>query len=584
MTIYSDLAPLLRRFAPYLKEVRGRWLAAACLLAIGPALSACLLWSVKVLIDDVFIGRAFEQLPLLIGIYLAITVAKLAVSYANTRLDAAIMSQITQSVRVDLYRHVMKLSPGTMRHSIGDLLTRLSGDAERVEYLIYTGLLSFCADVVAVLVFGAILLVLSWQLTVCALLIAPILALVSLRLAPKIRRASRASRRGIAAWTSLAEERLGATAAVQVFDAAEFETAAFARRCNAARRAELRAVSVQAWSSMMTESVAVIGGLCVIIVGAMAIQNGAVTVGTLIAFLGSVGSLSRPVGALAKSPSRFLRAAVRIRRVSDLLDTPSAVAEKPGALSLAKPKGLIEFDGVNFGYSSRQQVLHDVTLKVEAGETVAIVGPNGSGKSSLVKLALRLYDPWSGAVRIDGHDLRDITFNSLRQAASVVLQDPSLFRGTIAENIGYGRNQADPAAIVAAARATHVSAFAEAKPGGYDSAVGPAGEWLSGGQRQRIALARALLRDTPIMLLDEATGAIDGETEDMIQHALERLAGHRTMLIVGHRLSSIRRADRIVVMEDGRIVESGKPDVLLQTSSRCRALFAAQLNSSELAA
>jgi ABC-type multidrug transport system fused ATPase/permease subunit len=584
MTIYSDLAPLLRRFVPYLKEVRGRWIAAACLLAAGPALSACLLWSVKILVDDVFVGHAFEQLPLLIAIYLAITVGKVAVSYASTRLDASIIAQITQSVRVDLYRHAMKLSPGTIRHSIGDLLTRLSGDAERVEYLIYTGLLGLCADVLAVIVFGSFLLALSWQLTVCALLIAPILAIVSLRLAPKIRRASRAARRGVAAWTSLAEERLGATAAVQVFDAAEFETAAFARRCTAARRAELRAVSVQAWSSAMTEAVAVVGGLCVILVGAMGIQNGAVTVGTLIAFLGSVGSLSGPIGSLAKSPSRFLRAAVRIRRVSDLLDTPSAVAEKPGALSLAKPQGLIEFTGVNFGYSPRQQVLHDVTLRIEAGETVAIVGPNGSGKSSLVKLALRLYDPWSGAVRIDGHDLRDITFNSLRQAASVVLQEPCLFRGTIAENIAYGRNPADPAAIIAAARATHVSGFAEAMPGGYDSAVGPAGDWLSGGQRQRVALARALLRDTPILLLDEATGAIDGETEDMIQHALERLAGHRTMLIVGHRLSSIRRADRIVVMEDGRIVESGKPDVLLQSSSRCRALFAAQLTSSELAA
>ena len=346
MTIYNDLAPLLRRFVPYLKEVRGRWIAAACLLAAGPALSACLLWSVKVLVDEVFVGHAFEQLPLLIAIYLAITVGKLVVSYASTRLDAAIIAQITQSVRVDLYRHAMRLSPGTVRHSIGDLLTRLSGDAERVEYLIYTGLLGLCADVLAVIVFGSFLLALSWQLTVCALLIAPILAFVSLRLAPKIRRASRAARRGVAAWTSLAEERLGATAAVQVFDAAEFETAAFARRCAGARRAELRAVSVQAWSSAMTEAVAVIGGLCVILVGAMGIQNGAVTVGTLIAFLGSVGSLSGPVGALAKSPSRFLRAAVRIRRVSDLLDTPSAVAEKPGALSLAKPQGLIEFADV----------------------------------------------------------------------------------------------------------------------------------------------------------------------------------------------------------------------------------------------
>lgn len=584
MTLYNDLAPLLRRFIPYLKKVRGQWIAAACLLAIGPALSACLLWSVKVLVDEVFVGRNFEQLPPLIAVYLAITVGKLVVSYANTRLDASITTQIAQNVRIDVYRHLMTLSPGSLRHDTGDLLTRLSGDAERVEYLIYTGLLGLCADILAVMVFGAILLALSWQLTLCALLIAPVIAFVSLKFASTIRRAAHVARRGAAAWTSLAEERLGATAAVQVFDAAEFETAAFARRCANARRAELKTVSVQAWSSAMTEMAAVVGGLCVIVVGAMEIQYGAVTVGTLIAFLGSIGSLSGPIGGLAKSPGRFLRAAVRIQRISDLLDTPSVVAEKPSALSLAKSKGTIEFSGVNFGYSPRQQVLHDITLKIEPGETAAIVGANGSGKSSLVKLALRLYDPWSGTVRIDGHDLRDITFHSLRQAVSVVLQEPCLFRGTIAENIAYGQNQADPAELIAAAQATQVSGFAGAMRGGYDSPVGPGGNWLSGGQRQRIALARALLRDAPILLLDEATGAIDGETEEMIQHALQQLAGSRTMLIVGHRLSSIRRADRILVMEDGRIVESGKPDVLLQTSSRCRELFAAQLVASELAA
>jgi ABC-type multidrug transport system fused ATPase/permease subunit len=286
---------------------------------------------------------------------------------------------------------------------------------------------------------------------------------------------------------------------------------------------------------------------------------------------------------LAKASGRFQRAAAGAQRVADLLDTPSLVTEAPGAKPLPRPRGSLDFCAVRFGYTHGQEVLHGISLKIEPDELVAVVGPSGSGKSTLVRLALRLHDPCSGAVRIDGHDLRDVTLDSLRRAVAVVFQEPHLVRGSIAENIGYGQAGHDPPRVAAVAAAAHVNRFADALPAGCDAQVGPRGVWLSGGERQRVALARALLRDCPILLLDEATAAVDSETEALIHDAVDRLAGRRTMLIVGHRLSSIRRADRLVVVEDGRIVESGTPAALLRNSTRCRDLFAAQLGHAEAA-
>jgi ABC-type multidrug transport system fused ATPase/permease subunit len=229
-------------------------------------------------------------------------------------------------------------------------------------------------------------------------------------------------------------------------------------------------------------------------------------------------------------------------------------------------------------------VVDGVSFRIEPGETVAIVGPSGSGKSTLIKLALRLYDPSSGSVRIDGNDLRDLTIQSAREAISAVWQEPHLFSGSIAENIRYERTGVHAADMIAAGRSACLSGFVERLRGQYDAPVGPAGRWLSGGQRQRVMLARALLRNSPILLLDEATGAVDSETEEQIQAAIDNLSGHRTMLIVAHRLSSIRHADRILVMENGRIVETGTPATLLQRDSRCRTLFSAQLTTEGLAA
>jgi ABC-type multidrug transport system fused ATPase/permease subunit len=585
MTEHRTLFSLILYFLPCLEGVRGRWAQAALLLALPSIFGAGLLWAVKLLIDEVFVAQQFEHLPILLTLYLFIGGGKAISSYLASRLDTAVMERIALRIRVRLYGHILRLSPGSLtRHNNGDLLTRLSGDVERVEYLIYSGPLALFADVFAAALFICSLLVLSWKLTLCALLVAPFFLLISLTWAGRIRRTARVARRQTARWTDIAEERLNAMPMIQAAGAERFETLAFERRCESALKSEVNVTKVQALSAVLIDGVAVVGGLAILAFGALCIRNGELTAGALIAFLGALGSLYGPIRSIAKAPGRFQQAAARAQRVRDILDAPSLVVQKPTALSLQRPHGSLEFDNVTFGYSPSQNVLDGICLKIEPGETVAIVGPSGSGKSTLIKLALRLYDPSLGSVRIDGNDLRDLTIRSAREAVSAVWQEPHLFSGSIAENICYDRTGIHTTEMTDAGRAACLSEFVERLRGRYDAPVGPGGRWLSGGQRQRVILARALLRKGPILLFDEATSAVDSETEEQIQAAIDNLSGHRTMLIVAHRLSSIRRAHRIVVLENGRIVETGSPATLLRRDSRCRSLFAGQIETEGLAA
>jgi ABC-type multidrug transport system fused ATPase/permease subunit len=481
-------------------------------------------------------------------------------------------------VRVDLYRHLISSSPGSFpRHSVGDLLAHIGDDTAQVEYLIYSGPLGVVFNVVSALLLGGLLLALSWKLTLCALLVVPALTFVSLRFSKDVRRAARVARRQATAWLSLAEERLGATPVVHAFGAAQAETDRFAASNTVARSAELRAVAIQARLTLLIEVVGALGGLLVLGVGAYEAHRGNLTVGSLIAFLGSVGSLYGPIRSLAKASSRFQRAAAGAQRVADLLDTPSLVVERPGAKSLKQIRGSLEFRDVHYAYPGGTDVLKGVAFRVEPGETVAVVGPNGSGKSTLVRLALRLADPTRGAVLLDGVDMRELTLESVRRAIAAVFQEPYILRGTLADNIGYNRPAMSEAELVTSARASHVEGFARALPGRYAAPVGARGGRLSGGQRQRLALARAFLRDAPVLVLDEAMASVDSETEELIQDAVWRLGRNRTVLLIGHRLSSVSKADRVVVLDQGRVVETGTPDGLLSRDSRFREFFGAQL-------
>ena len=344
-------------------------------MAVSPLLSAALLWSVKFLIDNVFVNKAIDQLPILATIYVAIALAKLVCSYLSTRLDAALTSKIAQAVRLDLYKHLISLSPASLNKSTGDLLTRLSSDVESVEFFVYSGPLGVVANVLRSAVFLVVLVALSWKLTACAVVVAPLFAFAGLAFAPVVRRVSRVARRKASACSSLAEERLNATLAIQANTAEYFEHLAYSKRCASARDADLSVIAVQASASAAVELVAILGGLVVMGVGAFEIQSGSLTVGTLMAFLGSIGSLYGPITSLAKTPGRFQRAAARVFRVRELLDVTDVVTEQPSAPALVHSQGLLEFNDVVFGYTRPHAVLDGITLRVEPGETVAIVGP-----------------------------------------------------------------------------------------------------------------------------------------------------------------------------------------------------------------
>ncbi len=574
----STVLDLIKRFSPYLGRVRRMALVTAGVALVSPLISASMLWASKLLIDDVFIGGRMDLLPSFAAAYIIILALGFAVGYMVQRLDAAVVAQIVQNIRVDLYRHMVTVSPGSFgKRGVGDLLAHLTGDVDRTEYLIYSGLLEVFSDLVGALFFVGFLLLLSWKLTLSALVAIPLLVLANMGDAPRLRRAARIARRQATGWLAHAEERLGAVTIVHAFAAQSFETQAFAKRCAKARAAELRTVAIQARLGVLIEAGSALGGMIVLGMGAYEIHAGNLTMGALVTFLGSVGSLYGPVRGLAKAAGRFQRAAAGGQRVADLLGSPSLLCESPGAKPLTHMRGSIEFRDVSFAYPDGSQVLSNVSFKIEPGETVAVVGPSGSGKSTLMRLAMRLCDPSSGTILLDGQDVREVALESLRKAIVPVFQEPYIFRGSVAENIRYGMSATPPARVVESANAAYAASFIGALRGGYEAPVGPRGSLLSGGQRQRLALARAFLRNAPVLLLDEATASLDSETEELIQDAIERFSGTRTTLVVAHRLSSVRRADRVLVLDHGHIIESGAPRALLRTESRCRELFAAQL-------
>lgn len=576
---------LLRRFSPHLRRYRGPLAVTIAFVLLAPVLGGALLWLLKLVVDNVLVGGQFDLLFLYAGLYGMLVTGRAVMEYAQTRIEAGISEGLIRDVRVNLFHHILRLSPGTLRdRSTGDLISHLSGDVSRVEQLIFGAVLGVIDDVASVLFYVAFLLALSWQLTLLALVVVPLLLLTALRYAPRLRRSSRVARRRESFWMTAAETTLGALPAVQAFGAEEQEGGRFAGTCAQARAAELRTTRIQAFMGLLIDLATALGTMALLVVGAMEMRRGALTLGTLAAFIGSLGSLYSPIRSLVRSAARFQRAAAGAQRVADLLDTSSLVRESPQARPLRVTAGAIRLERVEFGYARGSVVLKDIDLAMGGGETVALVGPSGGGKSSIVQLLLRLHDPSGGRVLIDGTDLREVTLASLRRQVAVVFQEPHLLRSSVGANIAFGMPDMDEASIIAAARAAHAYDFVAARRGGLAGRLGSRGEGLSGGQRQRLALARALIREAPILILDEATSAVDGETEELVQETINRLAGHRTIIVVAHRLAAIRKADRVLVIEAGRLVESGTPDQLLTRPSRCRQLFASQLHRYPMAA
>lgn len=572
------MALLAWRFAHHVHSRRRMVALALGLALVAPLLSAALLGLASRLVDDVLVGGRIDLLAGMATAYAGLMVAKLVAGYAATRLEAALMEGLVRHLRVELFSRLVSNAPGAMgERGVGDRLAHLAGDIERTETLIFSAPLGLVVDLAAAAFFTAVLFHLNWKLALAALTVVPLMAAASWRQAPRVRRAARAARWRGSRWFDLAEECLGALPLIHAYSTQAREIDRFAAACDANRRAELATVAVQSWLTLLIELAAMASGLAVLALGTLEIRSGSLSVGQLVAFLGAVGSLYEPARGLARANGRFQRAAAGAQRVAALLEAPPTVLAPAQTRVPSTPSGTIEFRDVHFAYRPDEPILRGVTMTIAAGETVAIVGGSGSGKSTLIRLLLRFRDPQSGSIHVDGVDTRDFSLVDLRRRLGLVFQDALLLRGTIGDNIRYADPGASEAVVRASARDARAAEFIAGLGAGLNTAVGARGERLSGGQRQRIALARALLHDAPILILDEATAAVDSEAEQLIHRAITGLAGKRTIVLVAHRLSAIRHADRVVVLDRGRVADSGTPAELEARSGRYRELFAGQV-------
>lgn len=481
-------------------------------------------------------------------------------------------------VRCSLFAHVQRLSLGFHdRRQRGDLVARLTGDIQAIQALVVSGLLALVTNVLTLVGMVIVLLLLDWRFAVIALSVMPVLIFVTRRYIGQIKRATRVARKKEGEVTAVAHEALTAIRVVQAFAREDHEDARFARHSQASLEANLETTTLQAQFSRLVDLMVALGTAAIVYVGAQQVLDGELSVGELLVFTSYLGLMYGPIRQLAKLSSTVSRATASAERIAELLGERSAVAERPDARPVPALRGQVSFDNVSFAYQLEQPVLHNVTFVAHPGQTIALVGPTGAGKSTIVSLLLRFYDPTVGAVAFDGHDLREFTLASLRAQIAVVQQESVLFRTTLRENIAYGRPEATMAEIEEAARQANAHDFIMQQAHGYETVVGERGETLSGGQRQRIAIARAMLRNAPILILDEPTSALDAWTEHQTLEALERLRVGRTTFVVAHRLSTVRSADCILVLSDGGIVERGTHQELLRAGGAYRRLTDLQL-------
>lgn len=574
---------ILELIRPYRLLVAG--IFAVLLVQIATGLAAP--WPLKVVLDSVvghhpLPGWLHGMLQPLLGgegkmhiaglaaiMVLVIAVVAAVASYVSNYLTETVGQRIGNDLRTRAYHHLQQLSLNYFdTHRVGPILSTLTDDVDTIQGFASSSTLGIATDLLTIVGMLAMMLWLQWDFTLIALAVAPLLLLFVSRIRKAVKAATHEVRKRESDIVAVAEEGLQSIRVVKAFDREDMQERQLALAGQQAVDAALNARRVK---SVVSPIVGVVVAACTALVlwrGSALILAGAMTAGTLTVFISYLASFFKPVQDLAKLTNTIAMASVGVDRVNALLTAETSVQEKPDAVEPEQLTGAISFDRVAFGYDSETPVLREVTFEVRPGQLVGVVGHTGSGKSSLVSLIPRFYDPSAGSVRIDGVDLRDYKLHELRSQIAYVLQDTVLFRGTIRDNIAFGRPDAGHDEIIEMAKLANAHEFISAMPLGYDSPVGERGLTLSGGQRQRIGIARALIRDSPILILDEPTAALDAESEHLVMSALQRLMTGRTVITIAHRLSTIRDADKIVVLEEGMVVEEGTHTELLTAGGR----------------
>jgi ATP-binding cassette, subfamily B, bacterial len=575
-TTHPGILRLCQRLGHY---ARRRWAAMGAVLGtqlVGAGLNALKPWPMKVLVDNVLghkpltgqLRHIVDALPgahtpqnLLgwtVGATVVLFVLGWTLSVITTYASIGFGAQMQFDLAADLFAHLQRLSLRFhTHHGIGDSIRRVTTDSTCVTTIIQDALLPVAASIFSLATMVFIMWQLDQTLTMLSLGVAPFMIVALRRYSRPMSDRSYEQHEVEGRMYDTIEQTLEAIPVIQAFSGERERDNRFRNDTRDALDAYLVTTDTQLRFRIAVGLCSAVGTAGVLWIGATHALHGQLTVGTILVFLSYLAALYGPIEALMYSSSTVQAAAGSARRVMEVLDAEPEVTDAPGAVALRRVRGHVVFDDVGFGYEPDRPVLQNVSLEARPGETVAIVGHTGAGKSTLVSLVLRLFDPTDGTVSIDGHDLRDVQVASLRSQVSLVLQESFLFPISIRDNIAYGRPDASMKQIQAAAKAANAHEFIAKLPDGYDTIVGERGATLSGGERQRIAIARALLKDAPVLILDEPTSALDARTESLLLEALERLTKGRTTLIIAHRLSTIRNADRIVVLNEGRVVETG---------------------------
>ncbi|HNU86505.1 MAG TPA: lipid A export permease/ATP-binding protein MsbA, partial [Syntrophales bacterium] len=557
MKLYLRLLRLVKPHTP-------RFILAMLCMAVVGAATAAAAYLVKPAMDDIFLDRNEGMLILIPLAVIALYLLKGLCNYGQTVLMSHIGFRIVTDLRNDLYRHILRqpLSFFT-KHPTGILISRVTNDVTYLQGAVSEAVTSLLKDsfTLAGLVF--VIFWRDWKLAIIASLVFPLAVWPIAQFGRRMRRIAAESQVSMGDLISLLQETITGNRIVKAFGMEEHENRRFARENERQFRLTMKSVTVRAISSPLMEFLGGLGIAAIIFWGGYQVIEGTSTPGTFFSFLAALLMLYEPVKRLTNVNNTIQQGLAGAERIFQVLDTEPGIRNRPGAEELPPIREGISIEGVTFRYEE-DPVLRDVSLKIRAGEAVAFVGMSGGGKTTLVNLIPRFYDVSEGRVAIDGTDIRDVTLESLRAQIGIVTQQTILFNDTVRGNIAYGDVRRSDEDVVRAAMAANAHDFIQRLPQGYDTVIGEQGVKLSGGERQRISIARALLKDAPILILDEATSSLDTESEIEVQDALEKLMRGRTTLVIAHRLSTIRNADRIVALVDGRIVEEGTHESLLE--------------------
>ena len=571
MSYYSRFYPFIR---PYLPKM----IFAAALVVGIALLNLALIRLAGLLWDQITVQRTLPGMTNTIAFFLSLVIAQGLLSIGQSYMTAWISQHIMADFRTHVFAHLQRLSLNFYaKRRTGEILSRLMNDVSVIQTTLTETPIDSTKQVVTLIGGVAFLLIMNWRLCLLILLLLPALVLVARFFGKRLKSLSTDLQDQTATATTLIEEVVSGIRVVKSFVQAQREEMRFTGQVRTMLQLALRRAQVMAVFIPTITLLTLAAAAAVLWYGGKQVIDGVVSPGELFAFVLFAGILIGPFGSAARVFAQIKEAQGAMHRVFEILDTEPDVHDAPDAIAMPPITGHVSLDHVSFAYDVRQPVLTDVSFQTKPGEVVAFVGPTGSGKTTLVNLLHRFYDPISGTIAIDGHDLRTVRLDSLYRQIALVPQETILFGGTILDNIRYGRQDATERDVIDASRAANAHEFIDALPDGYETIVGEKGVNLSGGQRQRLAIARAILKQPKILMLDEATSALDTESERLVQEAVERLMVGKTTFVVAHRLSTIQRANRIIVLNKGRIVEQGDHFTLMERKGLYHYLYTLRL-------